>query len=90
MAKKNDWTLTFSHSKLKITNRRLQIAVYCLLFPDYRLQLTYCISQVVYCRLHLYLDLDLNVKPNLDLNLKLNMELNVKLCKQCREGATPF
>ena len=150
MTKKNDWTLTFSHRKLKITHRRLQIAVYCFQITDrsfhiadyrlyiavctcisiwigmwnpiwnwiwnwiwnsmwncvsnaeeglpyytsqntdYRLQFTYCILQVVYCSLHLHLDLNLNVKPILELNLKLNLELNVKLCKQCRGGATPF
>ena len=54
------------------------------------LSLSSCRLKVVYCSLHLHLDLDLNVKPNLELNLKLNLELNVKLCKQCRGGATPF
>ena len=49
MTKKNDWTVTFSHSKLKITHHRLQIAVYCfqitdcsLHIADYRLYIAVC------------------------------------------------
>ena len=90
MTKKNDWTLTFSHSKLKITYRRLQIAVNCFQITDCSLHIADYRLYVAYCSLHMHLDLDLNVKPNLELNLKLNLELNVKLCKQCRGGATPF
>ena len=86
ITKKNDWTLTFSHSKLKITYRRLQIAVNCFQITDCSLHIADYRLYVAHCSLHMHLDLDLNVKPNLELNLKLNLELNVKLCKQCRGG----
>ena len=81
MTKKNDWTLTFSCSKLKITHNRLQIAVYCFQITDCSLHIADYRLYVAHCSLHMHLDLDLNVKPNLELNLKLNLELNVKLCK---------
>ena len=90
MTKKNEFTLTFSHSELKMTHRILQIAVYSFKITVYKSHITGFILQFADCSLHLHLDLDLNVKPNLELNLKLNLELNVKLCKQCRGGATPF
>ena len=43
MTKKNDWTLTFSHSKLIITHRRLLFTVSRLQIAVYKLQITGCI-----------------------------------------------